>query len=113
VRLPDRLEVVTDGTFAEQVEASTEPYLVEFASPMCAPCAALEPVLVEVAQHHDGKLRIGKIDITQNPATTERFGVLTTPTMILFKAREPVRRLMGAKNTRNLLEALSDYVDRP
>jgi thioredoxin 1 len=109
-RVADALEVVTDATFAEQVERSPQPYLVEFTSPACAPCAAFEPVLIEVAEHHEGRLRIGQLDIAENPEATARFEVLTTPTMILFEDGAPVRRLLGAKNRRNLLEALSDHV---
>ncbi len=108
--MPEGLEQVTDATFAEQVEGSNEPFLVEFTSPWCAPCAALEPVLVEVGAEHAGRLRIGQLNIADDPLVPERFGVMTTPTMILFKGGEPVRRLMGAKGKRNLLEALSEYV---
>jgi thioredoxin 1 len=108
--MSELLERVTDASFPTQVEGSQEPYLVEFTSPMCAPCAALEPVLKEIATDWAGKIRVGQIDIAAESESCARFGVMTTPTMILFKSGEPVRRLMGAKNKRNLVEALGQYI---
>jgi thioredoxin 1 len=104
------LERVTDASFAEQVEASAVPFLVEFTSPMCAPCLALEPVLRELVDDYGGRLRVGQLDVARDTDTPERFGVRSAPTMLLFTGGEPVRRLMGAKNKRNLLEALSDHL---
>lgn len=106
------LERITDATFVEHVERSTVPFLVEFTSPMCAPCLALEPVLRELVDDYSGRLRIGQLDIAHDPATPERYGVRSAPTMLLFDQGQPVRRLMGAKNKRNLLEALGDHVPR-
>jgi thioredoxin 1 len=109
-KMSDRLEVVSDATFAQQVEGSSEPYLVEFMTPLCAPCAALTPVLEAIADDQVGKLRIGQLNVADHPATAERFGVRSTPTMILFRSGEPVLRLIGFKNKRNVIEALSDSV---
>jgi thioredoxin 1 len=108
--MPEGIERVTDASFESQVVGSVVPFLLEFTAPWCAPCAALEPVLASVAAHHAGRLRIGQLDIATDGEVTQRFGVQTTPTMLLFCDGEPVRRLMGAKGERNLLEALSDYV---
>jgi thioredoxin 1 len=109
----DQLESVSDARFSAQVEAASEPYLVEFTTPLWSSCAALEPILVELAHEWAGRLRIGQMDISTDPSTAERFGVRTAPTMLLFRDGEPVRRLMGAKNKRNLVEALSEYLPGP
>lgn len=109
--MSDPFEVVTDESFGPQVESSPMPFLVEFTSPWCTACAALEPVLAEVAAEHAGRLRVGQLNIGDHPATPERFGVRTTPTVLVFRDGRPVRRLMGAKNKRNLLEALREHVD--
>jgi thioredoxin 1 len=111
VRVSDLLERVSADTFAEQVLASDQPFLLEFTAAWCAPCAALEPVLNEVALEKQGLLRVGQLDLAEDGEVGERFGVQTAPTMLLFMGGEPVRRLMGAKNKRNLLEALRDYLD--
>jgi thioredoxin 1 len=106
----DRIESITDATFATQVEQSSEPFLLEFATAWCAPCAALVPVLEGLALELAGKVRIGQIDIAEQRTTAEHFAVQSTPTMILFVEGRPVLRLMGAKNRRNLLEALRDHL---
>ncbi|MBV8800766.1 MAG: thiol reductase thioredoxin [Alphaproteobacteria bacterium] len=108
--MSELVEQVTDETFDAIVERSQLPYLIEFASPSCTPCTQLEPVLADIARDLKGRLRIGRLDISSSPDTPERLGVRSTPTMLLFKAGQPVRRLVGTKNKRNLLEALSDHM---
>ena len=109
-KMSERLEVVSDETFPQQVEKSTEPFLLEFMTPWCAPCAALTPVLEAIAGDHVGRLRIGQLNIADHPATAERYGVQSTPTMILFRSGEVARRLIGFKNQRNVMESLSGLV---
>jgi thioredoxin 1 len=76
---------VSDDSFETEVIASTIPVLVDFWAEWCGPCKAIAPILQELAQKYDGKLKIVKLDVDSNPATPPKFGVRGIPTLILFK----------------------------
>lgn len=104
------LETVTDESFENQVVASSKPYLLEFIVPWCMPCAAFEATLFEVAVEQADRLRIGQLNMSENPLLAKQFEVFSAPTMILFREGRPIRRLVGVKNKRNLMEALREYM---
>lgn len=100
------LPVTGDATFADDVLASDRPVLVQFTATWCGPCRMLAPVLAELAaEQHD--FGVVAIDVDENPATTAAYGVLSTPTMILFRDGEPVKSLVGARAKRRLLNDLA------
>ncbi len=107
--MPAEIVALTDETFDELVAGSGEPYLVEFWSDFCAPCVALQPVLEEVAADYEGRVRVAKVDIVAQPVTTERFGVQSTPTMLIFRDGEVVRRIQGARPKRHLHVELDEH----
>jgi thioredoxin 1 len=99
---------VTDGSFAQDVLGASEPVLVDFWASWCAPCRMVAPVLEEIATEKAAELKVAKIDIDANPGTARDFGVVSIPTMILFKGGEPVKRIVGAKSKAALLRELGD-----
>ncbi|SDN24543.1 thioredoxin [Actinacidiphila guanduensis] len=102
--------VVTDATFAEQVLASGLPVLVEFTADWCAPCRMIAPALAEIAREEAHRLRVVRIDVDTNPATQAAYGVLSMPTLLLFRAGEPVHALVGARPKRRLLQDLAPHL---
>jgi len=104
------LFTLTDSTFDEEIKSSSEPVLVDFWAEWCGPCKMIAPVLSEIAAEHQGKLRIGKINIDENLGLAQRFDVMSIPTLILFKDGEPQVRIIGAKGKGQLLQELSDYL---
>jgi thioredoxin 1 len=110
MRMSEKIETFTDATFDENVKASDVPVLVDFWAEWCGPCKMISPVLEEIAQEHEGKIRIGKLNIDDNLDVTRRFDVLSIPTLILFKDGEPQVRLIGAKPKGQLLEEISAYL---
>lgn len=87
---------VSDATFGEEVLNAKEPVLVDFWAEWCGPCRAIAPVLEELSNELDGKVKIVKLNVDENPSTMTKYGVRSIPTMILFKGGEAVDIKIGA-----------------
>ncbi|MCB0106004.1 MAG: thioredoxin [Caldilineaceae bacterium] len=102
---------VTDSTFEEMVVQSDKPVLVDFWAEWCGPCKMIAPVLDEIANEMDGQLVIGKLDIDENQDTAMAFGVMSIPTLLLFKNGEPVERIVGYQPKPQLVSRLQPHVE--
>ncbi len=87
--------VVTDETFNEEVLKSNTPTLVDFWAIWCGPCRMVAPVVDQIAREQTGKLRVMKLDVVDNQNTAMAYGVMSIPTLILFKDGKPVERIVG------------------
>ncbi|WP_324650168.1 thioredoxin [Georgenia sp. H159] len=88
---------VTDDTFAAEVLDAPGPVLVDFWAPWCQPCLKLAPVLAELATDLGDRLRVVALDVDENPDTTQAYGVVSLPTMGLFRDGQLVTTLVGAR----------------
>ncbi len=86
---------VTEQTFESEVLGSEQPVLVDFWAEWCGPCHAIAPVLDQIAAERD-ELKVVKLNIDEQPAVAQRYGVMSIPTLILFKDGEPVAAAVGA-----------------
>jgi thioredoxin 1 len=86
---------ITNLTFDEKVSSSSRPVLVDFWAEWCAPCRMLSPTIDQIAEEYDGKVTVGKINIDEEPELAQRFGVMSIPTLILFKDGSVVSRSVG------------------
>ena len=98
-------DAVTEQTFEHEVLGSEQPVLVDFWAEWCGPCHAIAPVLDQIAEEHDG-LRVVKLNIDEEPAIAQRYGVMSIPTLILFKDGEPQAAAVGAMPKSMLEERL-------
>ncbi|WP_413759026.1 thioredoxin [Streptomyces sp. MMBL 11-3] len=101
---------VTDADFAAEVIGAELPVLVEFTADWCPPCRQIAPVLSAVAAEQAGRLKVVQLDVDTNPETTNAYGVLSMPTLMVFRAGQPVKSMVGARPKRRLLEELADVV---
>lgn len=89
-------EQVTDASFESVVLKSEMPVLLDFWAPWCGPCRAVGPIIDELAKEYEGKVRVVKMNVDENPATPTKFGIRAIPTLVLFKNGETVEQVTGA-----------------
>ena len=85
----------TDNNFATDVEKSKGVVLVDFFAEWCGPCKQQGPIIEKLAQEYAGKAKIGKMDVDESPQTAEKFGVMSIPTLIIFKDGVPLEPMIG------------------
>ncbi|PJE97055.1 thioredoxin [Streptomyces carminius] len=108
--LTQELTAVTDATFAGEVLAAEGPVLVQFTARWCGSCRMIAPVLAEVAREEAGRLKVVQLDVDANPETAVAYGVLSVPTLLVLRAGEPVRSLVGARTKRRLRQELAEVL---
>jgi len=101
---------LTDALFDSTIAGADKPILVDFWAPWCGPCRFIAPVLEELAEERAETLLIGKLNVDDNPAASQRFGVTGIPTLILFKGGKPVERIVGALPKAMLEKALDKHL---
>jgi thioredoxin 1 len=92
----DKVLAFGDGNFETEVIQSGTPVLVDFWAPWCAPCKAIAPVVDALAEEYDGKIKVGKMNVDDNPATPGKYGVRGIPTIVLFKDGKVMDQVVGA-----------------
>ena len=97
---------VTEQSFEDEVLQSDKPVIVDFWAEWCGPCHAVAPVLDRIVEESNGDIKLVKVNIDEQPALSQRYGVQSIPTMILFKNGEPAAAAIGAQPKPALEKAL-------
>ncbi len=100
--------VIEDSNFDEIVLQAETPVLVDFWAPWCRPCLMVAPILDELAEEYSGRINIARIDVDQNPKTAAKYGIMSIPTMLIFKKGEPVGNIVGFRPKVELKRNLDD-----
>jgi len=99
----------TDQNFEEEVKKSKVPVFVDFWAPWCGPCQMMGPIIEELAREYEGKpVRIGKLNVDENPLMAEKYGVMSIPTFKIFKDGQVVDELVGGQPK----EVLKEKIDK-
>ena len=93
---------VSDATFDSEVLKSAEPVVVDFWAEWCGPCRQIAPALEEIAGSMNGKVKLVKLNVDENPATAAKYGIMSIPTLMLFKNGELASRQIGAQPKQKL-----------
>lgn len=104
-------KVFTDQNFEQEVLRTDKPVLVDFWAPWCGPCQIMGPIIEELAQEMEGKATVGKLNVDENPITAQKYGVMSIPTLIIFKGGVVVDQVVGVQPKEILREKLEAFIN--
>lgn len=108
--MTDTIAHVSDQEFEREVLGSDLPVLVDFWAEWCVPCHMVSPTVEEIAREKSGSLKTAKLNIDENPEVTRRYGVMSIPTLILFKDGREAARVVGARGKDAILKELQPHL---
>jgi thioredoxin 1 len=94
----ETVKTLTDASFDQEVTAAAAPMIVDFWAPWCGPCRTVSPIIDQLAHEHGDKITVGKVNVDENPNTASKFGIMSIPTIIMFKGGEPYKKVIGARS---------------
>ncbi len=100
----------TDQNFENEVLKADIPVLVDFWATWCQPCKMVAPILEELAGEYQGKLKVAKVDVDQNPAVSSKYGIRSIPSLYLFKGGEVVETMVGAVPKQHILKRIEGHL---
>src|SRR5512136_1744609 len=98
----ESLAQFTDANFDQEVLKAEKPVLVDFWAPWCGPCRTVGPIVEDIAADHAGAISVGKLNVDENQATAAKFGIMSIPTIILFKDGKPAKKVIGVRSKADL-----------
>ncbi|HSX40407.1 MAG TPA: thioredoxin [Candidatus Saccharimonadales bacterium] len=100
--------IFSDANFDAEVHKSTLPVLVDFWAPWCGPCRAVSPIVEELGKEFEGKLKVGKLNVDDNQQSSSQYGVMSIPTLMIFKNGKPVKTMIGAQSKENIKKGIEE-----
>lgn len=103
--------VFNDQNFESEVLQSRMPVLVDFYALWCAPCQMVEPIIEQLAKEYEGKIKFGKLNVDENSQTAAKYGIMSIPTVILFKEGKEIGRKVGFEGKEGYLKLISEILN--
>lgn len=100
----------TDSNFESDVLKSDAPVMVDFWAPWCAPCRIVSPIIEELGKEYLGKVKVGKLNVDDNPQTAAKYGIMSIPSILMFKKGEPVKTIIGAQSKENFKRGIEEVL---
>lgn len=108
--MSDRIVHTSDASFDSDVLQSAQPVLLDFWAEWCAPCKAIAPVLEEIAETYDGRVRVAKLDVAANPEVARKYQVRSIPTLMLFNNGAVEAQIIGAQPKADITAFLDAHI---
>jgi thioredoxin 1 len=102
---------VTDANFDTEVIKNDKPVLVDFWAVWCGPCQIQGPIVEEVAHALEGKVTVGKLNVDENPTVSQKFGIMSIPTLMIFKGGTVVKQFIGVQSKETLMGELNKLIN--
>ncbi len=103
---------IDDSNFEKEVLKAKMPVLVDFWAAWCGPCRMVAPIIEELAKEYEGKIAFGKVDVDQNPKIASKYGIMSIPTLIIFKDGKPISQTVGSKPKSELKRSLNSVLEK-
>ena len=110
--MSENITTVDENSFEEAVLKSQKPVLVDFWAPWCGPCRAVAPIVEELAKEYQGKVDFAKLNVDESPFVASRYGIMSIPTLIVFKDGKPVHQVVGYQPKEQLKKMLDNTLGK-
>jgi len=101
---------LTDQNFQEEVLQSKIPVLVDFWAEWCAPCRIVSPIIDELAKEYGEKLKVGKLNVDENGHTSQHYGIMSIPSLLIFKDGQVIKQMVGAQSKDNFKREIDSVI---
>lgn len=101
---------LTDQNFKQEVLDSKTPVLVDFWAEWCQPCRIVSPIVEELAKEYEGKLKVGKVNVDENGHTSQHYGIMSIPSLLIFKDGQVVKQMIGAQSKDNFKREIDSII---
>lgn len=100
----------TNTNFEDEVAKSKIPVVVDFWAPWCAPCRIVSPTIEELAKEFEGKVKVGKLNVDENQQTSSKYGIMSIPSVLIFKNGNPVKTMIGAQGKESYRKEIEEIL---